>query len=257
MKPGKSSLMGAKVCARYAFAPNFFHYCGPETEGEFGSYVAADEADSKLIEYLTGFETLYPYLESIAHANGIKDPFDPRVVEAYWVGNNLLNSINPKQTFEALTLGQRLHQRLDKKTTQWLYPKIDLQAKLHHSFHVFNIFTRTGHRTVAHTVETMDQCRIGWGQVVNSKGKTPSDPAGRQNLKHIQLNSQRLEYRDGRLRFVETIRPVINPIEQLELDVGDWVSYHWGYVCEKISPHQVKWLKQLTAHHLQLANQTL
>lgn len=250
MEPGKSIFTGAKICARYAFAPNFFHYCGPETEGEFGSYVVADQADGKLIEYLTGFETLYPYLQSIAHANNIKDPFDPSVVEAYWVGNNLLNLVTPQQTYEAFTSGQHLDKRLDNKSIRWLYPKIDMQAKLHHSFHVFNIFTRTGHRTVAHTVETMDQCRIGWGQIIDSKLKT-------ENSNVVQLNSQRLEYYEGNLRFLESTRQVINPIEGLVLEVGDWVSYHWGYVCEKISSNQVRWLTQLTAHHLQLANRTL
>ena len=37
------------------------------------------------------FNTLRPYLELIAKSNGIKDIFDDRVVQAYWIGNELLD----------------------------------------------------------------------------------------------------------------------------------------------------------------------
>lgn len=234
---------GAITCARYAFAPNYCHYCGPETDGEFAQYVAASFTDGKLVEHLTKFETLFPYLKSIAIANKITDPFDPRVVEAYWVGNQLLNAVTPQQTFDSLSVGQNLRKRLDEKSKRWLFPKIDKQAKLHHSFHVFNIFTRTGHRMIAHTTDTMDQCRIGWGRVVDEK--------------KLLLASQKIIYKDGKLCFENIQRTVINPIEGLSLKIGDWVSFHWGFVCEKITTTQMKRLKQLTEYHLLLANETL
>jgi hypothetical protein len=234
--------LGAITCARYAFAPNYFHYCGPETGGEFGAYVSQSLADGKMVEHLTKFETLYPYLVSIAQANNISDPLDKKVVEAYWVGNLLLNKVKPQETFEALTEGQKLDKCLSQKELEWLYPKIDQRARLHHSFHVFNIFTRTGHRTVAHTVETMDQCRIGWGKIMNEK---------------LEVESQKLEYIDGKLKFVNSVRQLINPVNDLKLEPGDWVSFHWGFVCEKITKGQLQWLSKLTQYHLDLANQTI
>lgn len=233
---------GAITCARYAFAPNYYHYCGPDTNREFGDYVSRTQADQKLIQHLSQFETLYPYLKAIAAANAIADPLDPRVVEAYWVGNLLLNKVSPQETFMALTDGQKLSKRLSTRELKWLYPKIDKQARLHHSFHVFNVFTRTGHRTVTHTVETMDQCRIGWGKVINEKP---------------EVSSQQLEYRDGRLQLVGAVRQLINPIADLKLKCGDWVSFHWGFVCDILTEDQVTWLSKLTLHHLALANQTL
>ncbi len=242
--------IGAITCARYAFAPNYYHYCGPDTNGSFGAYVSSSEADPRLEGYLAKFETLYPYLKVIAEANSITDVFDPRVVDAYWVGNSLLNRVTPQKTYTALAFDQQLEKRLSKKELQWLYPKIDQKAKLHHSFHVFNIFTRTGHNMVAHTVDTMDQCRIGWGKITNSNVKT-------RKSNKITVMSQRLVYINGRLQFIETRREVINPIENLRLKAGDLVSFHWGYVCEKISQQQMKNLEQLTLHHLALANQTI
>jgi hypothetical protein len=236
---------GVLTCSRYSFAPNYYHYCGPDTAGAFGDYVNENYSDGKLTEYLTQFETLYPYLVSIARANRIADPFDPRVVEAYWVGNDLLNQLEQKDMYSVLTDGQNLHKRLDKKSLLWLLPKIDQRAKLHHSFHVFNIFTRTGHHTVGHTVETMDQCRIGWGRVKAATGGK------------IELISQKLVYEQGQLVFKKAIRPVINPVAEFALEPDDWVSFHWGFVCDKLKLSQVKWLERLTKYHLKLANETL
>ena len=161
-----NGLAGALTCARYSFAPNYYHYCGPDTGGEFGAYLKEELADQRLLDHLSKFETLYPYLKAIAEANGISDPLDPKVVEAYWVGNSLLEKVTPKALHVALTEKQNLPKRLTKNEMKWLLPKIDRQARLHHSFHVFNVFTRTGHHTVAHTVDSMDQCRIGWGSSV-------------------------------------------------------------------------------------------
>ena len=41
------------------------------------------------------------------------------------------------------------------------------------------------------------------------------------------------------------------------LKPGDWVSLHWGFVCDALSDVQVKRLKQYTEHHLKLANETI
>ena len=45
------------------------------------------EIDRGLRDLAAGFEGAYPYLELIAAANGIEDPLDTRVVDAYWIGN--------------------------------------------------------------------------------------------------------------------------------------------------------------------------
>ena len=42
------------------------------------------------------FAGAWPYLEFIAGVSGIKDPLDRRVVEAYWLGNDLLERIDMK-----------------------------------------------------------------------------------------------------------------------------------------------------------------
>jgi len=44
------------------------------------------------------FEGAWPYLQLIAACNGIGEPLDRRVVEAYWVGNELLKPGAPVGT---------------------------------------------------------------------------------------------------------------------------------------------------------------
>jgi hypothetical protein len=197
------------------------------------------------------FETLYPYLQAIALANQIKDPFDQRVVEAYWVGNELLERLSEHAVHDALVIKQRLPKRIPRKELKWLLPKIDQRARLHHSFHVLNVFTRTGHHTVPHTVETMDSCLITWGQVIDHRSQIVDA--------RIKTQSKLLKYINGKLELVPGEREVIVANEQLAkgLKPGDWVSTHWGFVCDKLNTQQVHQLEQYTRFHIQLANDTL
>jgi hypothetical protein len=38
---------------------------------------------------------------------------------------------------------------------------------------------------------------------------------------------------------------------------GDWVSMHWGWVCEVITEREQSNLERYTRYHLTIANQTL
>jgi hypothetical protein len=42
-----------------------------------------------------------------------------------------------------------------------------------------------------------------------------------------------------------------------DLSPGDWVSIHWGWVCERLDPRRLANLRQASAAHLRLANQTI
>jgi hypothetical protein len=242
---------GVLLCARYAFAPNYYKYCGPDVNRGIAAYLKEGVSNPGLSAYLSEFAVLYPYLNLIARENGIADPFDPQVVEAYWIGNKLLEKVGMKAFSEHLQYGQKLKKRLPPKKLKWIIEKVPKGARIHHSFHVFSIFTRTGHQAVDHTLETMDSCRIGWGQI-SSKFKM-------KNLK-LKLKSQKLIYKNGQLRLKDNVvREVALPVNDSYIKTikpGDWVTTHWGFVCDKVSPTQVKNLEFYTKHNLQLANET-
>lgn len=242
-----NNLDGVLTCARYSFAPNYYKYCGPDKNKQISFYLKEEAADPNLSSILGKFDVLIRYLTLIAHENGLEDPFDPRVVEAYWIGNSLLESVSAQSLGDDLIEKHQLKKRLPEKMLKWIEEKIPKGARPHHSFHVFNIFIRTGHLIAPHTIDTMDQCRIGWGQVIEVKDK-------------VKVKSQKLSGNNKKLIFIESIRELSAPIDgslKKTLKKGDLVSFHWGFICDKITHAQVKNLAYYTNQNLKLANETV
>ena len=87
---------GLLLCAKYSVAPNYFGYCGPDENKSLIDHLKEGIADREVKSILSEFETLYLNLTLIAKENKITDVFDRRVVEAYWVGNHLLQNISSR-----------------------------------------------------------------------------------------------------------------------------------------------------------------
>ncbi|CAB1128582.1 conserved protein of unknown function [Candidatus Hydrogenisulfobacillus filiaventi] len=236
---------------RYAFPPNRLGYCGPDDHRGLFQHVVAQKADGGLLELAKNFEGAYPYLRFIAESNGIKDPFDERVVEAYWVGNALLDAILPEQfarfvddTFKVMLGSERLAQ---------LKAKLHKGGRPHHNFHVFNIFLLTQKAKAgsspasSRALAAMDGCRISWGQVVGVVGS------------ELIVNSPRVKVADNRL-----VLGAPEPIQvQWKWEQNGWlqsiapgsiVSLHWDWVCEVLDPKRLERLKAFTSRFLALAN---
>lgn len=232
-------MQGLLRCARYSFAPNKLRYCGPDKNKELEAYLKVRVEDRGLKQLLNDFGVMYPYLKLIADENGINDPFDERVVEAYWIGNELLETVSMKEFYDHLMEGQGLKKRFKPKDWKRIVGKVPEGAKVHHSFHVFNIWSRTGHEARLQTVETMDSCRISAGEVVD--------------FGNVKTN--KLIYQQGQLSF----EPAIKEVQSLEngYKPGDLVTIHWNWVCEKINQKQAENLEKYTKWHLKLANLTI
>ncbi len=232
--------------ARYAFMPNKLGYCGGDDNRTLFEYCAANHTDLGLVVILKKFEAAYPYLKLIARANHIPDPFDARVVEAYWLGNELLDQVELTQFYNSLH--ERFAKRLDPKTLGYLLGKPQHGARPFHNFHVFDVHSRTG--ALEHSLATMESCRIGWGQI---KEIEPG---------HFVVQHQPLVMEGGKLKLGEPKRKKV--LRQIggsgfasNCQVGDWISTHWDWACEKLNLRQVQNLEKYTKYHLQLANQTL
>lgn len=233
---------GISLCARYAYAPNSLHYCGPEKQLDLHAYVTQQVSDAGLLDILKKFETLFPYLQLIASENNIHDPFDPRVVEAYWIGNNLLSNVTLRRYERLLRDGLQLKRKLP---TAQLTQTLTLLESIfpHHVFHVFAIFRRTGHVSIPHTIETMDSCRISWATVQHKNDTSLTYMVQTQSLV-LQGNS------------IVLSEPVIKQCIALEhrYNVGDIVSLHWGYICDKLTALQKAYLSSYTKRALTILN---
>lgn len=238
---------GVLACCRYAFMPNKLQYCGGDRNRLIFDYTAHAEYSPALNTALREFETLYPYLKLIAESNRIADIFDARVVEAYWVGNDLLKNIQMKNFYRHFVDGLRLKRKIKPAQFEKIAGKIPRGAVPHHSFHVFNIWQRTGHLPVPHTVETMDNCRIGWGQITKVGDN------------ELELFAPRLRLEKGKLILSEPEKRKIvykmldqsfiaNPV------IGEWISFHWGWACDRLTELSVTNLRKYTERNLALAN---
>lgn len=235
------------MCARYAFMPNKLRYCGGNKFSELYEYTSRFYVDRGLQGLLEEFETLFPYLRLIAHKNHINNPFDLRVVEAYWIGNRLLKNISMSDLYDHMISAQKLKKKLSHRLFEKVVGVIPKGALPHHSFHVINIPKRTGHYPVEHTIETIDKCRIGWGKVLQVKSeklKAKSFPLKLSNGKIIFGNPVEKDYlwKIGDRGFIKNLKK------------GDWVSLHWDFVCDKITKSQLQNLKYFTQLSINLAN---
>jgi len=252
---------GALLAASYAFMPNKLRYCGGDSNTELFEYASRQESDLGLQAMLKEFETMFPYLQLIAEANRISDPFNYKVVEAYWIGNELLENVSMQNFYRYLVDEQKLKKKFKLSALEKVFGKIPLGAKPHHSWHVLSIPKRTGHYPVEHTLKTMDECRISWGRLKNAKSEI-------RNPKQI-LNSK---LQMAKTMIVES-QPLVMigneiglglPIEKevfcemndkafiKEPKPGDWVSIHWSWVCDFLTESQAENLQKWTKYNLTL-----
>ena len=237
---------GRLTFARYAVMPNMLGYCGGPEDRELLEYAVEDSADDGMNHLIRQFQAAYPYLCLIAESSGIGDPFDSRVVESYWVGNNILDRVRPHDFHEYLT--EKIARRIPERLHKYMVSKVPAGARPHHSFHVFDVCMRTG--ALADQVEILDKCRISWGVVQGVSGDAVT-----VRYEPVVLQAGKLVMGGPSVR--ETRRAAEGLSYLKDLQAGEIVSMHWGWVCDRLTPAQVSRLSAETSHHIRIANETL
>ena len=239
---------GPVLFARYAFPPNYHGFCGPGDHTSFFEYGVAGADDRGLRALSAQFAGAWPYLELIAGATGLDDPLDRRVVEAYWVGSPRLNAVSTR------ALGHSMEDRFRFRTGPafpTLAESVLAGGVPHHSFAVFCVYPWTGllsdGRKAKHALTVLDRCRIRWGQVLAVQGD------------QVVVEYAPLTWDGRRLALgpteVETAQRSVAGVSMIEqLGVGDWVSLHWEWVCDRLSAQQVGFLRRYTQRHLRIVN---
>lgn len=243
-------VVGPLLFARYAYAPNERGYCGPPDHRELLGYGAAGVVDAGLVQIAQAFNGAWPYLELLAESSG-SDPLDHRVVEAYWVGNSLLDDVPTS------LMGNSLEDRFRRRAgLGWerLAETIPAGGVPHHSFHVFCIYPWVGllrpEDRGGQPLEILDRCRIRWGRVLVVSGE------------QVTVRSQPLEW-DGRQLLLGAPRAetVVKAVDGLgfvgDLEAGDWVSMHWGWICDRLRPRHLRALRVYSQRTLEMVNQRL
>lgn len=236
---------GAGLFVRYAYPPNRLGYCGPDDVEALAHYGATGVSDPGLRRLIGAFEGAYPYLELIAAAARIGDPLDRRVVEAYWVGNRLLTHVSMGALGRSIT--DRFRGRAGRNWDR-LAEAVWAGGLPHHSFHVFAIYPWVGlmrEGRIDEPLHVLDRCRIRWGRVTAVDGAT------------VQVESRPLEWRAGRLVLGDARAELVTPSPGATVGVGDWVSLHWEWVCDRLTSRRLADLRGYSAHHLRMVNEEL
>lgn len=245
---GLSADTGPIRFARYAYPPNRLGLCGPaDAPALIGGAAAGDTRE--LRQLALGFEGAYPYLRLIAEQNGIADPLHPEVVEAYWIGNGLTAGVRPRALHRSLDA--RFRDRMPVADWRWLERAVAGGSRPNHAFHVLEIFPRAGlvrGDPADPIVATIDACRIRWGRVIEV------------NADRLLVEARPLEVVDGHLRLgaqrAESVAGWIGPAGVLDgVALDDWVSLHWGWACDRLSPARLARLAAWTDRALASANQ--
>lgn len=237
--------------ARYAYGPNRLGYCGPDAADELLGEASQGNDLRRIRELATGFEGAFPYLELIARSNGIADPLDARVVEAYWLGSDLLTNV-PANAF-GRSVEERFRPRVRASAWRWLATKAPDGAHPVHAFHVLDVFPVAGLLRGGATddvLRTIDSCRIRWGRVVERIGAD------------LLVDAVPLEWADGKLRLAparpEMIRGWQDGLGFVgDVGPGDLVAIHWDWACERLDGRQLAALQASTGRELALANATI
>jgi Family of unknown function (DUF6390) len=218
--------------ARFAFPPNRLGYCGPADGGELAHYTRGHE-DPGLREIAAGFEGAYPYLQLLAGSNHRTDPLDADVVEAYWIGNELLDHV-PLHDF-GTSIDDRFRRRAG---TSWRRLGETIPDGLaNHSYHVLHVMPWAGlirDGIVDEPLRIVDRCRISWAEVL--PGASGDD--------RTLVRRTPLVWSGSRLVYGE---PVVDVVDSpIPVAPGDIVAMHWDWICERLDPRQLAWLRRVT-----------
>lgn len=86
---------GLEFCARIGLGPSMLGLCGKKDSSKIlNDYLTNKDIDNlTLMNHLSEFKTMQPFLKLISE-NFNLDIYDYKVVEAYWIGNELIDKIN-------------------------------------------------------------------------------------------------------------------------------------------------------------------
>ena len=237
---------GELLHAKHALAPNSLGYCGPDENSRILEHLHESLVDESLDSTLKRFEAAYPFVRMIAKSTG-RSAFDYDVAEAYWIGNELLGRVDPSEFYTFANAGLRM--RLPKQDSRRLFRELGPIAKPHHTFYVLGMYSRPNtNSSLQHKLlGLMDSCRISWGKVVEVKEKElvverpPLKFNGGEMLKLAPRERKQVRY-DSAIPNFQNVK------------AGDWVTIHWNFASEKLTPRQLRNIKAYTKMDIEATN---
>ena len=236
-------MSGPEMFFRYARPPNRLGYCGPDRDADISLAASGDTLPvEEATELALAFHGAWPYLELIGRLTG-RDPLSNAVVEAYWLGSELLDAIDLQPW------GHSLADRFGPRAgARWsaISQALNAGGSPNHAFHVFCVYPWVGllrQGPADPAIEVLDRCRISAGRVVEAEGDIAV--VRRRALVWANDSLQPGEQTDEPFLTNDPVR------------VGDLVALHWDYICQPITARQHRLLIASHDRHLRIANEEL
>lgn len=243
--PEVTDTRGTEFFARYAYAPNHLGYCGPP-EAE----VLRSGSEAEVRAVAKRFSGAWPYLQVLSRMTGIEDPMDYRIMESYWLGGGVGAQLDPRE------FGAELLAVIGPQAGHYwahLTPELLGEAAGNHAFHVFGVYPWSrllGTGMDEHPLHVLDSCRIKWATVLSVDG-VEADVWCR----NLVLRGRTLELSKPTLTRVKIWVDGYAAVP--DIAVGDEVALHWGRVCGRLAPQQIRALQASTTRQLSLTSRRL
>jgi len=232
---------GLKLASIYGLKPHELGFCGPQVAAKqqiLRGFILGRISENEALSVLQKFEGAYPYYQLIAQSNGIADPFDEKVIRAYWVGNELLDKVAIQDLRRTVIEKFSYPGLLPKEIALEKAQAIPEKAKPHHSLHVYIIGSVTG-KVDLNDLSVKDLCRVSWGKVleiVDDKLIVEYQPiVGNQNL---QLG----ETKKKNVLWDKEILPVVK--------INDQISFHWNLAIQVLTAEDIQNLQKYTFQNI-------
>jgi hypothetical protein len=176
-------------------------------------------------------------------------PLDEEIGRAYWTGNDLT------ATIDSTRLGELLIERFAGQAGHyWDHLTSDLLSEVSptHAFHVLGVYpwSRLLSTGLPEPLHVLDSCRIRTGQVL---AVTESDAT--VEVDTLRWDGQQLSLTRPREEVVRRRLPEGTFTDTLA--VGDHVAIHWGFVCDRLEPHEAETSQDWTYRQVDLTNRRL
>ncbi|MBN1940741.1 MAG: hypothetical protein JW772_01005 [Candidatus Diapherotrites archaeon] len=230
-------------CCKYALITNTLGYCGQENaHSELCDFIRApsEEKMPRIKELLDTFFGLHSYLELIATENS-KQAYDFDVVEAYWIGNSLLENIERREIQKTILSLQNFG--LPQKLAEEKASSLPVNMLPHHSLHVLHVNFITP--KLKPLVDNLSHCMILWAKAesIAKNGK-------------LKARAAELELLNGKFVLDQKFRALENPFN-LKPRLGDVVSVHWGNAIQILETSEFKKLRKYTLQNIEGENKLL
>ncbi|MFO0703206.1 MAG: DUF6390 family protein [Patescibacteria group bacterium] len=221
-----------KLASLFAYSPNSRGYCGLDSaNSEFQKCIKYGKCEGVAKE-LKSFITLYPYLKTISKVRKLKF-HDYKVVEAYWLGNELLKNF-PISGYEIL-INEFIKQGVPKWLTDDLSRKVPKKFIPHHLFQVLHVGVGQASGSVPFNLNSINNCMIRIGEIESVSGNG------------LIMNIENLNrIKNGYVAKTKRVKMNTKSALFIKPHVNDYYCVHWGQIVKKLTSKEFTNLKHWT-----------